>query len=89
MRGLHPTRRCCAAVAVILTVLVGCGDKTSRLIRKLEDEHYTVRTSAAKALANIGPAAKDAVPALTKALEDEDVTVRSTAANALAKIGHR
>jgi HEAT repeat protein len=47
----------------------------------------SVRKTAAEALGNIGPAAKDAVPALTNALHDVDHRVRGQAAAALGKMG--
>jgi HEAT repeat protein len=35
---------------------------------------------------NIGPSAKDAVPALTESLKDQDAIVRNAAADAIKKI---
>lgn len=60
-----------------------------RLINDLQDQDAAVRNAAAKALGQIGPSAKEAVPALTATFEDknQDVHVRVTAADALAQIG--
>jgi HEAT repeat protein len=57
------------------------------LERCLKDNAVAVRQAAAMALAELGDAAKDAVPGLAAALKDPDVTVRATAAGALAEIG--
>lgn len=51
------------------------------------DEDADVRTSAVNALAEIGPAAKDAVPAVVRALKDSEPGVRRAAVAALAKVG--
>ena len=54
-------------------------------VEKSDDE--LVRLRAAEALAEIGPLAKDAVPALLHALEADDWSVRKSAAFALGCIG--
>ena len=46
-----------------------------------------VRQNAAAALAQLGPEARDAVPALTSALRDPEWAVRRQAALTLGKIG--
>lgn len=58
------------------------------LIQALENQDRGVRWGAAWVLGEIGPEAKEAVPALSKALvEDEDAMVRQQAAEALRDIG--
>jgi HEAT repeat protein len=57
------------------------------LVGALTDPEVNVRIQAARALARLGPPAKDAVPALTKALDDPDIGVRQNAARALGQIG--
>ncbi len=59
------------------------------LIKTLEDKDKIriAREGAAKALGNIGPDAKEAVPALIKALENDESDVRKAAAEALGNIG--
>jgi len=44
------------------------------------------RAKAAVLLGQLGPEAKEAIPALTQALQDQDATVREAAAEALKKI---
>jgi len=62
------------------------GKTVSEWIEALKDEDKDVRSGAAEALGEIGPAAKPAVPALIEALGDEDSRVPVFAA-ALVKIG--
>ncbi len=50
------------------------------------NEDASARTAAVEALGEIGPAARDAVPALKKALYDADDGVRREAADALKRI---
>ena len=57
------------------------------MIKKLEDEDWSVRRNAAIALGEIGEPAKEAVPALIKALDDKNEFVRGDAVDALKKIG--
>lgn len=59
---------------------------TAVLIRGLKDPDSTVGSSAAITLRNIGPAAKDAIPALTAGLQETDWEVRNAIENALKKI---
>lgn len=62
--------------------------KVAALIENLKDEDEQVRRDAATALGDIGPAAKDAVPALIVALKkDADEDVRRNVATALGEIG--
>lgn len=62
-----------------------------RLIQKLiEHDNEFVRAFAARALGDMGPAAKDAIPALIKAIAEDDSQFRTSlvaAAKALPKIG--
>jgi len=57
------------------------------LLEALSDKDRRVRSSAALALGNIGPAAGAAVPRLVKALSDPSIDVRQAAALALSRIG--
>jgi HEAT repeat protein len=57
------------------------------LIQALADPDPGARTQAARALARIGPAAKEAVPELMRCLDDPDEEVRQAAARALGQIG--
>ena len=57
------------------------------LIHRLKDPDWSVQYAAASALGEIGPGAKEVVPALVAALKDEDAQVRNIAAWALGKIG--
>ena len=59
------------------------------LIKLLAHEDRHVRMTAANALKEIGPRAKDAVPALNQASNDEDESVRRSVRAALARIGSR
>jgi len=56
------------------------------LIDALKDQDKEVRISAADALGNIGPEAKEALPPLIAALKDQNEMVRGQAAEALGKI---
>jgi HEAT repeat protein len=53
----------------------------------LSDPDPVVRLQACRALAYMGPQAKDAVPYLTQSLGDQNETVRDQAAVALGQIG--
>lgn len=59
------------------------------LIHQLQDEDLVARMSAAVALGDLGPRAKQAIPALAKVVQDsnEDHNVHSRAVQALASIG--
>jgi HEAT repeat protein len=56
------------------------------LITKLEGKDSALRIEAAKALMQLGPKAKDAVPALVKLLDDDNPLVRQKAVIALGLI---
>ena len=57
------------------------------LIQDLKNENWDVRRNAAHALSNIGPRAKEAIPALIVVLKDKEEVVRNRAARALGMIG--
>ncbi|MFQ5793914.1 MAG: M56 family metallopeptidase, partial [Candidatus Bipolaricaulia bacterium] len=59
----------------------------NEFIEALQDEDWRVRLSAARTLREMGPKAKDAVPALIEALGDARAPVRSLAVTALRAIG--
>jgi HEAT repeat protein len=60
----------------------------SRLMAALKDRSYWPdQYRAANALGELGPAARDAVPALAEALKDPEYWVRMAAARALGKVG--
>jgi HEAT repeat protein len=56
------------------------------LIEALKDQRVYVRRLIVESLGQIGPQAKDAVPALRTALQDEESDIRRLAAKALEKI---
>ena len=56
------------------------------LIQALQNPTWLVRWWAALGLADLGPTARDAVPALQRRLEDEKIGVREAAASALTRI---
>jgi HEAT repeat protein len=77
-------------VGLVGICFCGCENqeqKVERLIKELQDEDLSVRSSAAEALGDIGKDAKDAVPVLVQTLRDQYGSVRTSAANALGKIG--
>jgi HEAT repeat protein len=57
-----------------------------RWIEQLKDQDEAVRLQAAKHLGQVGPAAKDAIPALERCLTDTDPDVRRVAAASLGRI---
>jgi len=57
-----------------------------KLLPLLQDKNWLARWSAARALAELGPQATDAVPALTLAASDPDPDVWRAAENALRRI---
>jgi HEAT repeat protein len=63
-------------------------DDVESLAKQLKDKDSDVRRAAAKSLAEMGAAAKPAVPELTAAVKDDkDLFVRRFAAQALGEIG--
>jgi len=56
------------------------------LIARVSDEHFWVRTMASTALADLGPEAKDAIPALEENLDHPVEWVRQTALGAIRRI---
>ena len=56
------------------------------MVKDLESSNRRVRRDAAKALGEIGPGAKAAVPKLVELLGDSDKDVRTAAAMALREI---
>ena len=88
------------ALAASVVALSGCvpqGDepltgaekqrRVRLLTRELSDQHFAVRTKAAKALAGMGIEAKPAIPELTECVADDYYGARAWAAAALAAIG--
>ena len=61
--------------------------QVERLIKELQDPDSDVRSIAAVTLGEMGPEAKDAVPALIQLLQDQSSDVRLNAAVALKNIG--
>lgn len=57
------------------------------LIKSLNNNDNKIRVSVAKLLEEMGPRAKEAVPALIKALDDKDHDVRFAVIDALAEMG--
>ena len=70
------------AVPALIDVL----DARAQAVPRSELAASALRKQAARALGQIGPQARDAVPSLRKALEDPDEAVRSEAKVALKKI---
>ena len=79
-RDPSTTRRACKNELISQNTLV------AKLIIALKDSDSDVRNVAAYGLGEIGPAAKDAVPALSVALKDSDRRVRRAATKALKAI---
>ncbi len=63
------------------------GKTAAQWAKDLQSKDSIERQKAAVALAQLGPGAKDAVPALMKALEDPEEDVRRRIPYALGKIG--
>lgn len=76
------------SMAVIRSLRSVDPEAITPLIEALKVEHGVVRRSAAQALMEMGPKAKDAMPALAEVLKsDPDDDVRCTAALALGSMG--
>jgi HEAT repeat protein len=75
-----------ACVLFSLAGLTRAADVTD-LVKQLQGSDPDARRAAAKSLSELGPEAKDAVPALVSALKDKDLFVRRFAAQALAEVG--
>jgi len=60
--------------------------RVMELVQKFKDPDVTVRWKAAVALLQLGPSAKDAVPALLEAIDDEAASVAEAAAQSYRKI---
>jgi HEAT repeat protein len=81
---------CLAALVCLLAGLSTLGqtqEDALRYAKQLKDKDTDLRRQAAKAIGEMGPAAKAAVPALAEALKDKDRFVRRIAAQSLGKIG--
>jgi WD40 repeat protein len=63
-------------------------EDAASLIKQLKDKDESVRLRAAKALAKVGPAAKDAIPDLIDTLKDSSAAVRLGALQALGEMGY-
>jgi HEAT repeat protein len=74
----------CAALSCLASAR---GEGAQNLIKQLKDPEASTRRTAAKALGEAGPSAKEAVGALADALKDNDSFVRRFAAQALGEIG--
>ncbi len=73
--------------AVALARIDAGQDVVSALVDALKDGDKTVAAAAARALAEIGTPASEALPDLIEAHEDSDPGLRDSAARALGKIG--
>ena len=86
-------RRDIWAAVVVLAGLATVADLQAQenvvrdLIGRLRQDDSETKISAIDTLADLGPAAKSAVPALTAALAHQDASVRHHAARALGSIG--
>lgn len=90
-RGLEdPFVRVRWATAYALRRVVPDSEAAVSLLEKTlldQDQHWLVRSEAARSLAAAGSPAKTAVSALEKALQDKDPRVQAAAASSLARIG--
>jgi hypothetical protein len=99
MRSIRPRRElaitalCLPALFPLCAFAAEQSESTERrpdvdeLVSRLKDSSAWTRYLAAKALGELGPAAKKAVPALARAVADEHESVRAQAAYALGEIG--
>lgn len=83
----HPVTRL-AGLTLLLCATVGFAQesKVDAHVKQLEQGDVGQRLAAARALAGLGPQAKDAVPLLKEALKEKDENLRVEAAMALARI---
>ncbi len=79
-------RRVAANSIRLIQAGAGPSEALQKLIQQLNSPDELARLKAAKDLAKLGPAAKDALPALQKLLQDPDEDVRRVAANAIDRI---
>ena len=63
--------RSVAILALILLAPAASDDTVASLVKQLQDDNLDVRLKAADALANLGPGAREAIPALTTALKSD------------------
>jgi HEAT repeat protein len=77
----------CRAVLSEALASMDRATRVSALLEQLRDPDRQVRTAAAEALGEIGPAAAEVVPRLLTLLGDTEADVRSLAAQALGRIG--
>lgn len=85
-RNFDLERAAAEAIDQILLTPESESEDVPTLMRNLRDRDEAVRLRAAKALGNLGPAARPAVSLLTEALKDPDADVRRVALQALRKI---
>ena len=79
--------RCLAADTVVQFDAGKAAGLQSAFERGLKSKAPRIRTRGALGLAQIGPAARQALPALLQAARDEDLRVRASAAQALGSMG--
>lgn len=71
----------------LLVTSVEPKDTVALLVKALKDKNPWVRREAAAFLAELGPVAKNALPALTEAVNDEDEEVCKAVVNAWRRVG--
>src|SRR6266568_298947 len=81
-------RRCLLIVGLFL-ILEGCSNNRTveDLSVKLQSKKPNKRYKAAKALRQLGPGAKQALPELVQSLSDPSAKVRAAAATAIGRMG--
>jgi HEAT repeats/PBS lyase HEAT-like repeat len=79
-------RRVAANSIRLIQAGAGPSEGLQKLIQQLNSPDELTRLKAAKDLAKMGPAAKDALPALQKLLQDPDEDVRRVVASAMERI---
>jgi HEAT repeat protein len=86
--GLTDPRPAVRAAAVEALLLVGpAASDVPALVKLLKETGANTKEAAARCVARVGPAAKDAVPPLVHLLGDGDADVRLAAVEALGEIG--